>query len=183
MLCALPAARCPTGADCVLTVGAVCFALCQLPDGDAGNEIVFCDGCDAAMHQLCYGIPTIPEGDWFCEPCTLKVDRKVCDLCPVEGGALRQTTQRGTLAHVLCAQWIPEVPVSVDEVASGKKGPLIDISRLPADRRRLTCTVCKTKQGACIQVRHRRAPPSPCCVLSTFYVAKMGRRFIFAFVL
>ncbi|CRK35994.1 hypothetical protein BN1723_015046, partial [Verticillium longisporum] len=37
------------------------------------NEIIFCDGCDKAVHQKCYGIHDIPEGDWFCKEC---VDKK-----------------------------------------------------------------------------------------------------------
>ena len=33
------------------------------------NPIVFCDGCDVAVHQLCYGIEKIPEGEWYCDIC------------------------------------------------------------------------------------------------------------------
>lgn len=33
------------------------------------NKIVFCDRCDVAVHQRCYGITTIPDGDWLCCPC------------------------------------------------------------------------------------------------------------------
>jgi hypothetical protein len=40
-------------------------AVCK--DGMAydDNEIVFCGGCNVAVHQLCYGIETIPEGEWY----------------------------------------------------------------------------------------------------------------------
>lgn len=44
-------------------------AICSKPDSDPGNEIVFCDKCDVAVHQECYGLPEIPEGDWICRDC------------------------------------------------------------------------------------------------------------------
>jgi hypothetical protein len=40
-------------------------ALCAVcGDGSAaeGNEIVFCERCDLAVHQDCYGLAHIPEG-------------------------------------------------------------------------------------------------------------------------
>lgn len=43
----------------------VCF------DGNStdSNRILFCDGCNSAMHQSCYGIAEIPEGDFLCDRC------------------------------------------------------------------------------------------------------------------
>ena len=29
------------------------------------NEILLCDKCDVPVHQSCYGITQIPEGDWY----------------------------------------------------------------------------------------------------------------------
>lgn len=39
------------------------------PDGEEGNEMVFCDLCNICVHQACYGITEIPEGEWLCRPC------------------------------------------------------------------------------------------------------------------
>lgn len=47
-------------------------AHCLVCDGDVsspGNHIVFCERCDLAVHQQCYGVPVIPDGDWFCDSC------------------------------------------------------------------------------------------------------------------
>jgi hypothetical protein len=33
------------------------------------NQILLCDGCDAAQHQQCAGVQQVPEGDWFCSQC------------------------------------------------------------------------------------------------------------------
>ncbi|KAB5532744.1 origin recognition complex subunit 4 C-terminus-domain-containing protein [Coniochaeta sp. 2T2.1] len=45
-------------------------SICRKPDSKKGNEILFCDGCDMAVHQKCYNVPTIPEGDWLCRTCS-----------------------------------------------------------------------------------------------------------------
>ncbi|KAG6366478.1 hypothetical protein INS49_000655 [Diaporthe citri] len=44
-------------------------ALCSKPDSKTGNQILFCDGCDLAVHQKC-GVPRIPRGDWLCKDCS-----------------------------------------------------------------------------------------------------------------
>ncbi|OLN88051.1 Origin recognition complex subunit 4 [Colletotrichum chlorophyti] len=48
-------------------------SICSKPDSKRGNQILFCDGCDKAFHQKCYGIARVPRGDWHCNDC---VDQK-----------------------------------------------------------------------------------------------------------
>ncbi|KAF5019639.1 hypothetical protein F66182_8343 [Fusarium sp. NRRL 66182] len=45
-------------------------AICLKPHSNAPNQIILCDMCDFAVHQECYGVPDIPEGDWLCKSCS-----------------------------------------------------------------------------------------------------------------
>lgn len=45
-------------------------AICAKPDSKPPNEIVFCDNCDTPVHQQCYGLAEVPEGDWICRSCS-----------------------------------------------------------------------------------------------------------------
>lgn len=29
------------------------------------NEIVFCEKCELPVHQYCYGIDRVPDGEWY----------------------------------------------------------------------------------------------------------------------
>jgi PHD-finger/PHD-zinc-finger like domain len=90
-----------------------------------GNRIMFCDGCNAAVHQACYGVSEIPEGDFFCDRCrAVQVmadedqenegehffdpeyarDAVKCCLCPIYHGGFKPTTD-GRWVHLCCAIW------------------------------------------------------------------------------
>jgi hypothetical protein len=55
--------------------------ICLLPDADDGNEMVFCERCNACVHQNCYGISVVPNGTWLCKSCSI-LRRPACLLCP-----------------------------------------------------------------------------------------------------
>ncbi|XP_078407100.1 protein Jade-1 isoform X1 [Cetorhinus maximus] len=120
--------------------------VCRSPEGEDGNEMVFCDKCNICVHQACYGILKVPLGSWLCRTCALGVQPK-CLLCPKRGGALKPTRSGTKWVHVSCALWIPEVSIGCPE----KMEPITKVSHIPASRWALACSLCSERTGTCIQ--------------------------------
>eukprot|EP00736_Rhodelphis_marinus_P004023 Rmarinus@m.26571 len=129
--------------------------VCGSGESSEGNEIVFCDGCDVAVHQGCYGIPTIPHGEWKCEPCTRKIpfDRRTCVICALDGGALKSAspaTKSGCRkwVHATCALWTPNLKFRDQE----RMTPVLGLSGLRVGRHpdKTACEICHDTVGVCV---------------------------------
>eukprot|EP00049_Salpingoeca_infusionum_P002310 m.55630 g.55630 ORF g.55630 m.55630 type:complete len:894 (+) comp11502_c0_seq3:88-2769(+) len=131
---------------------AIC-CVCLNGEVENTNNIVLCDVCNIAVHQLCYGVPFIPEGRWLCRKCQLAPASSVsCALCPNPGGAFKQCKADSSgvtqWAHVACATWIPETDFENLSLLE----PVHGLSDIPQDRYSLRCYICGKKgKGACIQ--------------------------------
>ncbi|KAL8280581.1 hypothetical protein RQP46_006904 [Phenoliferia psychrophenolica] len=126
-------------------------AICDDGECENSNAIVFCDGCNLAVHQDCYGVPYIPEGQWLCRKCTVSPDKTVsCVLCPNSYGAFKQTTT-AHWAHLLCAIWIPDTGVSNTVYME----PIDGVENISKNRWKLICYLCRKRVGACIQCANR----------------------------
>ncbi|RPB04755.1 hypothetical protein L873DRAFT_1665547 [Choiromyces venosus 120613-1] len=125
--------------------------ICDDGECENSNAIVFCDGCNLAVHQECYGVPHIPEGQWLCRKCIAIPNKTAnCIFCPNTDGAFKQTTNN-KWAHLLCAIWIPEVILGNTSYME----PVDGMDLVPKSRWKLSCYICKQKMGACIQCSNK----------------------------
>ncbi|KDO33793.1 hypothetical protein SPRG_01672 [Saprolegnia parasitica CBS 223.65] len=140
------------------------------------NPIIFCEACDIAVHQRCYGVAEIPKTDFYCDKCIAL--RKVpsalvfCQLCPMRDGALKMTKE-GLWVHVACALWSPNtqlvhiprmliqltmqplVRFATFDTATAMTSPLADVADLPPPL--LSgglCTICRVATGRTVRCRH-----------------------------
>lgn len=153
-------------------MNAIC-AVCNDGEVAPGNQILFCEGCNVAVHQMCYGIDRVPEGDYYCIPCRyLGRDKSVrsrpgtpklppsllpicCELCPRKQGAfLRTQTDEpapfGKWVHAVCAKWQGLNYVHVPDVVE-------DVTELKMGFRRLDikCELCLGERGGMNKCRRQ----------------------------
>eukprot|EP00698_Gefionella_okellyi_P018344 TRINITY_DN5489_c0_g1_i1.p1 TRINITY_DN5489_c0_g1~~TRINITY_DN5489_c0_g1_i1.p1 ORF type:complete len:1058 (-),score=201.19 TRINITY_DN5489_c0_g1_i1:134-3307(-) len=129
---------------------AICH-VCGSGDVEDGDEILFCEDkdCNVAVHQSCYGIATVPKGEWKCSPCAaglVGAKKPRCVLCPLRSGAFKPTDHHHW-AHVMCGMWVPETFIGSTKTME----PVCGCRAIPPSRRKLVCSVCATVGKAPIQ--------------------------------
>ncbi|KAK1930024.1 Protein Jade-1 [Phytophthora citrophthora] len=142
--------------------------VCCAPDSLENDPIVICEVCGVAVHQTCYRLAAVPDGDWYCHPCRQYLDSQdiekslipthelECEACCTKAGALAPTVDGGWV-HVACSMFLPELYMQ-EKHASRFQGSLDDLQvvcgldKLKA-RRKLRCCFCKksSDKGACAQ--------------------------------
>jgi len=129
-------------------------SICEITDANDVDPLVYCDKCNVAVHKLCYGIKTIPEGDWFCNICKYWRKRRSkdplvsprtfkCVLCFGTRGAMKEVyPKRGnedSWAHILCALFFEEVQFRDPETSSG----ISHIESIPASKKVTVTRKCE----------------------------------------
>ncbi|KAH7876147.1 PHD-zinc-finger like domain-containing protein, partial [Lentinula edodes] len=121
-------------------------AFCDDFEGEDSDVIVFCDGCNLVVHQDCYDVPYIPEGQLLCRKCTVSPENPVtCILCHNEGGAFKQIVN-SEWVHLLCAIWVPETRVANKVFMESAIG----VDKISKHRWKLKCSICDIRPGVCI---------------------------------
>ena len=135
-------------------------AVCGEEDSFEDNPIVLCDRCDLAVHQNCYGVHRLPQGEWLCDPCAAGETTSTlgCPGCPRKGGALKRTRdgEWGGWAHVVCTLFLPETGFLEPEALDRAAG----FDLIHPDRKKLKCHLCDDAGdrvcGGKIQCTHGR---------------------------
>ncbi|KAK4662780.1 origin recognition complex subunit 4 [Podospora pseudopauciseta] len=81
--------------------------VCSKPDSKRGNQILFCDSCDMAVHQKCYGVARIPKGDWFCKDCA---EKKAAGMLSVDDTAKVRGASFQDMKAAMVAQVAEDLP-------------------------------------------------------------------------
>lgn len=125
---------------------AIC-EVCGDGNSDFGNMILFCDGCNAAVHQGCYDVTTLPKGDWFCNVCEDILMEKlgVTDLLHL---VPKETTVNES---------------SENDWESVSSCPILD--RLHELRSQVYCCICGYSKGAMMPTLEPGKYAHVCCAL------------------
>ncbi len=118
-----------------------------------GNHVLFCDGCNVPVHQKCYGVETIPEGDWFCDSCqdlfdtytfvssrdkqsAIRKTFRSCTFCPKSTlKTAFHKTSSGDWVHTMCSFYNKRV--TMDKVTR-----LLNIDNVEKESGNNVCELC-----------------------------------------
>ncbi|KAL3941919.1 MAG: hypothetical protein SGBAC_003811 [Bacillariaceae sp.] len=164
-------------------LNAVC-SICGDGDVTPDNQILFCEACDIPVHQMCYGVEKVPEGDYYCVACKhfkrdkMKQDADSraltssakarepmpvlpirCELCPVQYGAYVRCELPKNSPPNAVTKWVHMGCAKWQGLNfSVPLNPecVEDVTTLKQEYRRLdyACDLCKGKRGAYHKCSH-----------------------------
>lgn len=162
-------------------MNAVCN-ICNDGEVTPDNQILFCEACNVPVHQMCYGIDTVPEGDYYCIACRYFGREKMiqelakrgdgssprvplpplpisCELCPIKKGAYIRTAMPANSPNSGVPKWVHMACAKwqgLNFIEKDKPDVVEDVTELKRGFRRLdfSCAICQGKRGAYQQCRH-----------------------------
>lgn len=148
--------------------GEICD-ICHYGYSEPGDMLVYCEKCNIPVHQSCYGIDTVPEGEWMCSVCknNLCPTHVTCAICLKSGGAMHQTADHQWV-HLICVFYTPELSLNL----SGPEVLVEGLSLISKERAALCCSICKVSGGGCIQCSSRTCTTAyhPYCALKSGFI-------------
>ncbi|KAI8089713.1 uncharacterized protein BX664DRAFT_140084 [Halteromyces radiatus] len=143
-------------------------AVCHADRPGPKNPIIFCDGrdCNIPVHKRCYGVGSVPKGDWFCQRCECKLKKKPTNVicCPMQTGAFKYTIIPGGFMHVVCAMWNKNIDHTSQLYAVNKRQLDVDVSLIKIHFFLFShtlfffvcflyqeCDICHKTKGLCIK--------------------------------
>jgi hypothetical protein len=122
--------------------------MCLCGECDDEDPMIICDGpCGQCVHISCFGLSSVPSGDFFCENCEPEhqkiFPRPRCALCFRSDGFMNRTHDH-QYTHPVCASWMQELLLD-------SNGRALSLARLDPERKKLACVLCKKTGGACLQ--------------------------------
>ncbi|KAI6188590.1 hypothetical protein M3Y98_00370800 [Aphelenchoides besseyi] len=138
--------------------------ICQSTRSDFQDPIVYCEGCELAIHQRCYAFDVLPKEDWYCNVCRTLGNKAQarCRFCPLSWGTMKQTVEGGW-AHFACAVW--QQSLRFDNLDTYE--PVSHEWDVSSESFTKTCSICDLCYGSCIMcsVPNCKIPFHPTCGL------------------
>lgn len=120
-------------------------SICNDLEFEEDNQILYCDGCNLAVHQVCYGIRNVSKDSWLCKRCLMNLQEVECVFCASKEGAFK-TMADDRWVHMICALWIPELSFG----NSMTMEPIEGAERIPRKRFNAQCHICRKRIGVCL---------------------------------
>ncbi|OVA16889.1 zinc finger protein [Macleaya cordata] len=133
------------------------------------NLLLLCDLCDSAAHTYCIGLEAVPEGDWYCQDCTVSRDNHSntqldTDFYDHDSPSSDTTWVAGasvSISEIVKESYLPEVdrPPGGTSLHSNQLSPPAVPKRKISSRTRVTKPIVRNIRR-CSDVKSKPSPPA-----------------------